>query len=488
MTCGDPMARRKLPSDDEGYHRDYDDFLARYPAYLGTSVLDALREREYRRLDERGHVYLDYTGGGLYAVSQIEEHMRLLLSGIFGNPHSSSPASAAATDLVESTREHILRYFRASADEYVVVFTQNATAAIKLVAESYPFGPETRLLLTADNHNSVNGIREYASARGAEVSYLPLTQGEERIDAGALSAALPLEGRRGGLFAFPAQSNFTGVQHDLAWIKRAQQEGWDVLLDAAAYAPTNGLDLGAWQPDFVSISFYKMFGYPTGIGCLIARKQALHKLVRPWYAGGTVAFASVQAFRGPRTAHYLLPGSTGFEDGTLNYLSIPAVDIGLRHIEQLGIDTIHARVRSLTGWLLEELCALRYRGGQRLVHVYGPVSTAGRGGTVLFNLLQPDGRVMEPSLVQRQADSVGISLRSGCHCNPGAREAAFGMQAADLEACFAGMADSDVGSFMNSVADKMDGALRASFGIASNFRDAWQLMLFLDRLQDRNSG
>ncbi len=482
------LAQGAWSSGDEGYRDDYGAFLERYPEYRETAHLDELRRREYGRLDACGQVYLDYTGGGLYAVSQIEEHMRLLGSGIFGNPHSSSPASAAATELVERAREHVLRYFRAPAGEYAVVFTQNATAAIKLVAESYPFGPQAPLLLTADNHNSINGMREYAAAQDAEVRYLPLTEGEERIDAAALMAALPRGGTAGGLFAFPAQSNFTGVQHDLAWIGSAQREGWDVLLDAAAYAPTNVLDLGAWQPDFVAISFYKIFGYPTGIGCLIARKEALRKLVRPWYAGGTVAFASVQAFHGPRTAHYLLPGPTGFEDGTLNYLGIPAVEIGLRHIEQVGIDAIHTRVRCLTGWLLTALCALRYRGGQPLAHVYGPVETAGRGGTVLFNLLDPAGWVVEPGLVQRQADRMGISLRSGCHCNPGAREAAFGMQPPDLTACFAGVTGEDLGAFMDAVADKMDGALRASFGIASNFRDAWQLVRFLDRLQDDYAG
>ncbi|MCP4693599.1 MAG: PAS domain S-box protein, partial [Desulfobacterales bacterium] len=45
-------------------------------------------------------------------------------------------------------------------------------------------------------------------------------------------------GRR-NLFAFPAQSNFSGVQHPLEWIEAARARGWDVLVDAAAFAPTN---------------------------------------------------------------------------------------------------------------------------------------------------------------------------------------------------------------------------------------------------------
>ena len=61
-----------------------------------------------------------------------------------------------------------------------------------------------------------------------------------------------------------------------------------MLLDAAAFVPTNRLDLSTLQPDFVPISFYKMFGYPTGVGALIARKRVLGKLHCPWFAGGTI--------------------------------------------------------------------------------------------------------------------------------------------------------------------------------------------------------
>ena len=133
-----------------------------------TAVLGALRRREYARLDARGHVYLDYTGAGLYAQSQLDEHLALLRVGVFGNPHSLNPTSAAMTELVEEARAAVLGFFHASQEEYVAIFTPNATGALRLVGEAYPFRPGDRFLLTFDNHNSVNGIREFARARGAE--------------------------------------------------------------------------------------------------------------------------------------------------------------------------------------------------------------------------------------------------------------------------------------------------------------------------------
>ncbi len=133
------------------------------------------------------------------------------------------------------------------------------------------------------------------------------------------------------LFAYPAQSNFSGAHHPLDWIEQAQAHGWHVLLDAAAHVPTNRLDLSRWHPDFVALSFYKMFGWPTGVGCLLARREALAKLERPWFSGGTIVAAFVQ-----RQYYQSAPGAPHFEDGTVNYLNLPAVEIGLDLLDRVG--------------------------------------------------------------------------------------------------------------------------------------------------------
>jgi molybdenum cofactor sulfurtransferase len=244
-----------------------------------NETLDELRRAEFGRLDASGHVYLDYTGGGLYAESQLREHFELLRRGVFGNPHSFNPTSAVSTELLERARARVHEFFRASPDEYVAIFTANATGALRLIGEAYPFRAGDRFLLTFDNHNSVNGIREFARARGAETTYVPSVLPDLRVDEQLLHRYLTdTRGEHHNLFAYPAQSNFSGVLHPLEWIRQAHDHGWDVLLDAAAYVPTNRLDLTRWHPDFVAMSFYKMFGWPTGIGCLLARRDALAKL------------------------------------------------------------------------------------------------------------------------------------------------------------------------------------------------------------------
>ena len=406
--------RPRLEAAEAAFRRDH-------PDYAATAVIDELRRTESARLDAGGHVYLDYTGGGLYADSQLREHMALLAGGVFGNPHSISPTSAASTRLVERARAAVLEYFSASPDEYVAIFTPNATGALRLVGEAYPFDAGDRFLLTFDNHNSVNGIREFARARGAQTTYVPTVAPELRVDEKLLPRYLTDTRRRSpNLFAYPAQSNFSGVQHPLEWIERAHAHGWDVLLDAAAYVPTNRLDLSRWHPDFVAISFYKMFGWPTGVGCLLARRDALAKLKRPWFSGGTIVAAFVQ-----RQYYQSAPGAAHFEDGTVNYLNLPAVEIGLRLLDRPGIDAIHARVRALGAGLLDVLGSLSHSDGSPAATTYGPRESKRRGATIAFNFLHPNGRVVDERYVDRVAARHRISLRTGCFCNPGAGEVAF---------------------------------------------------------------
>ncbi|HET6352005.1 MAG TPA: aminotransferase class V-fold PLP-dependent enzyme [Coriobacteriia bacterium] len=458
---------------------DFNAFVERYPAYAETSLLDRLRTTDFARLDRDGDVYLDYTGGGLYADSQIREHYRMLADGIFGNPHSHNPTSLAATALVEDAREAVLSYFNSDPAEYDVVFTANASGALKLVGEAYPFCPGARYLVSYDNHNSVNGIREFARRCDAEVTYIPVRNPDLRLDEDLVRRGLQLlEPGRRGLFAYPAQSNFSGVQHSLEWIAEAQELGWDVLLDSAAFVPTNRLNLSSVKPDFVPVSFYKMMGYPTGVGALIARHEALAKLERPWFAGGTITLASVGA-----SVHHLAAGHTGFEDGTVDYLGLPAVAIGLRYLSKIGIDTVHSRVESLASWLLAQMADLRHDNGAPLVRIFGPARMDRRGSTIAFYLLDPSGAVFDVYRIESLAGEQHISVRTGCFCNPGDGEVAHNISADEMEGCFddecVPVTLMDCQRLIQDATGKVPNTIRVSLGIGSNFADVWRFSEFM---------
>jgi molybdenum cofactor sulfurtransferase len=453
------------------------DFSASYPSYARTRALDEVRTREYPLLDAQRHVYLDYTAANVPPRSLIARHVDLLRGYVLGNPHSTNPASSLTMELVERTRRAVLAFFNASADDWVVIFTANATQALKLVGESYPFEPGGEYLLTFDNHNSVNGIREFARTKRSTTTYVPIVLPEMRVDDDELMRHLE-RARPGGanLFAYPAQSNFSGVQHPLDWIEIAHRKGWDVLLDAASFTPTNRLDLSRWQPDFVVQSFYKIFGYPTGVGCLLARKAALAKLRRPWFSGGTITVASVQGDK-----YYLAEGETAFEEGTPNYLALPAVEMGLEYIGAIGLDVIHERVSCLAGWLIDRLVALQHPNGSPLARIYGPRSVDRRGGTVTFNFYGADGRHIDHRVVEQRANAANISLRTGCFCNPGGGEIALGITGTELSSCFHQPEHEThltIDDFRLCIDGKSTGAVRVSVGLASNLADVDAFIAF----------
>jgi|SRR5579859_5439420 len=461
------------------------DFTRRYPEFDPDGALAKLRRVDYARLDEGGHIYLDYTGAGLHAVSQIDAHAELLRARVLGNPHSNSPASSASTDFVEYARRAVLQFFNAPADDYLCVFTANASAALRLIGESYWFTRGSTFALSADNHNSVNGIREFAKRKGAEVVYVPVTPPELRLDRAAMSDILQsAEPGACNLLAFPAQSNYSGVQHGLDLVDEAHAAGWDVLLDAAAFAPTNRLDVARVRPDFVTISFYKIMGFPTGVGCLLVRRDRLDVLARPWFAGGTVMAASVAG-----DGHYLRRDEAAFEDGTVDYLNLPAVTTGLRHIERIGLDVIHRRAGCLTGWLLDALEGLRHQGGRRLVRIHGPGDTAERGGTVSFSMYDRDGRRIDDLRVEQLASWAGISLRTGCFCNPGASEAAHRLGPEHLRTWFSRgepVSYLDLRDRIWIEHGRLPSAIRISVGLATNFADVYRFVCFLQRFADRS--
>jgi selenocysteine lyase/cysteine desulfurase len=269
-----------------------------------------------------------------------------------------------------------------------------------------------------------------------------------------------------GLLAFPAQSNFSGVRHPLALVTKAKSRGLDVLLDIAAFAPNHAFSLRQCPADFVALSFYKLFGYPTGVGALVARRDALSRLRRPWFAGGTVLYASVAA-----GSHRLRLRHEGFEDGTPNFLGIAALDAGFDLLAEVGMERLSEHVSSLSAMLIEQLLALRHSNGLPVVRLYGPPNMTDRGGIIAFNVCDREGKPVPYAFVESRARHAGVSLRGGCFCNPGASESAFGLDPVRIGTCFEELGASFTPERFAECSNIAVGAVRASIGLANNSDD-----------------
>jgi molybdenum cofactor sulfurtransferase len=443
-----------------------------------NTYFEALRKKEFSRLDKDKQVYLDFTGGNLYPQSLLDKHFDFLKNNTLGNPHSSNPSSLLATKMVESARAKVLSFF--NAEDYYCIFTSNASGALQIVGENYPFNDNSCFLLTSDNHNSVNGIREYCKERGGKYQYTTINYEDLQInEAELLEKVSEYNHFENKLFAYPAQSNVSGVKHDLKYIQLLQDKGWDVLLDAAAFVPTSKLDLQVVKPNFVCLSFYKMFGYPTGLGCLLVRKDSFSKLNKHWFAGGTVSFVAVNY-----DGYYLVNNHERFENGTLNYLDIPAIELGLNFIEKIGLTQINKRVMGLTEYLVNNLLALHHENGKPLVKVFGPHTLENHGSNIIVNFFDPNEQAYPFEYLQVLSNKENISIRSGCFCNPGIDEINSCMTTDELSSFFSSR-DHRSYKDMVSYLGKMRGAIRISIGIPTIEADLDILLNFSKALLNK---
>ena len=361
----------------------------------------------------------------------------------------------------------VLRFFGTDAEHYTVVFTSGATAALRLVGEAYRFRAGAQYVYLRNNHNSVVGVREYALARGANFSALSpddldaLAAAHARDGvlrgpfAAAAAAAAAASGASGGataadpmvsLLAVPAQDNFDGTKYGYArWVALADAASrasdtskWRVLLDAAALVGTSALNLTRAAPDYVALSFYKMVGWPTGLGALLVRNDAFLDLQPRYWGGGQVRVALAEQ-------HYRLPAPRDamlYEAGTLDFHGVAALAHALPRLAQLGMPRVQHHVRALTRRLHAALAALRHANGRPVCTLYGRGHTAApetvdgdaQGGVVALNVRRADGRFVAHADVLRAARARHISVRTGCMCNPGACFAAVGLAPADVAA------------------------------------------------------
>src|SRR6185369_4728642 len=135
----DLPAAQRGPAHGGGRQVGRGDQAARMLMHAGVDV-GTLRQREFSRLDANRMAYLDYAGAALYPSSIVKRDAQRLQQRVYGNPHSENAPSRASTSMLEDARAQTLRFFGADPREYDVVFTANASGAIRILAEAFPFG------------------------------------------------------------------------------------------------------------------------------------------------------------------------------------------------------------------------------------------------------------------------------------------------------------------------------------------------------------
>nr|KAG5707077.1 hypothetical protein BaRGS_011788 [Batillaria attramentaria] len=341
-----------------------------------------------------------------------------------------------------------------------------------------------------DNHTSVQGMRELAAQRCSAV--LCLTEEElmnghtaDTIVTGTVDQTSPTGNC---LLAYPGQSNFSGRKYPLTWIEASQNGGlgfqkklagrWFVVLDAASLVSTSPLDLSRFQPDFVTLSFYKIFGFPTGLGALLVRNTSSWVLERRYFGGGTVAASTARD-----SFCALRPNlSERFEDGTLPYLDIIALRHGFDTIQNLagGMDKASSHSFLIAQYFAENLGRLHHGNGTVLAEIYASRDFRDResqGAIVNFSLRRSNGDYIGFAEVDKLAQLHEIHLRTGCFCNIGACQLFLGISSDTIrDNLNAGHVCGDDKDLING---RPTGSVRISFGYMSSLSDAVRCLQFI---------
>uniref|UniRef100_A0A8B9N5W5 Molybdenum cofactor sulfurase n=1 Tax=Accipiter nisus TaxID=211598 RepID=A0A8B9N5W5_9AVES len=396
-----------------------------------------------------------------------------------------------ASILKTQPRSLILQHFHTTAEDYTIIFTSGCTAALKLVAEAFPWIPEgtkqpsSRFCYLTDSHTSVVGMRGItASMNVLSVPIKPkeiLLSEKNRLPAEEQNCTTP------HLFSYPAQSNFSGTKYPLSWIQDIKSGKlcpikipgkWFVLLDAASYVSSSPLDLGVHQADFIPISFYKIFGFPTGLGALLVNNRIAPLLRKTYFGGGTAAaYLAGEDFYLPRKSI-----AERFEDGTVSFLDIIALKHGFEVLEKLtgGMEKIKQHTFTLAHYTYTVLSTLKYANGAPVVRIYSDTDFSSpdvQGPIINFNVLDENGEVIGFSQVDKMASLYNIHVRTGCFCNTGACQMHLGISNEDIQRNL--QAGHVCGDDIDLVDGRPTGSVRISFGYMSSFEDAQSFLKFI---------
>ncbi|KAI2471018.1 PLP-dependent transferase [Annulohypoxylon bovei var. microspora] len=462
-----------------------------------NSDVEALRQKEYPHMNNG--VYLDHSGATIYAKSTVDSFCAKMVTNLYGNPHSENFPAKLSGDVVDQVREKTLNFLGANPEHFDLIFVANATAAIKLVADSFRDLSEKTsdrrfwYGYHKDSHTSIVGVRELAYGQ----SYcFRGDQDVERWLRSPESSFVNCYHPGGlGLFAYPGQSNMSGRRLPLSWPGILRQSEYlqntYTLLDAAALAMTYPMETifrdVDHAPDFTCLSLYKIFGFPD-IGALIVRKESGHILtLRKYFGGGTVSMVATfgenwHRSKGLQAPTYKL--HEGLEDGTLPFHSILALGEAIDVHKKLYGSM--SRISDHTSYLISRLCrgmaTMRHSNGRPVCRIYNEngdfENPAKQGSAIAFNILRANGHHVPYSDVERSANSAGIYIRSGGVCNPGGIFTALGYEPWMTERALS--AGHHCGSHGISIIHRLPtGIVRASLGAMSTKKDVDTFLDFL---------
>ncbi len=281
---------------------------------------------------------------------------------------SAHALAREVNERVEEARERVARFVNAKH----IIWTKNATEALNLVINGFPFRNK-KVVTTILEHHAV--LLPLLRRKDLEVKIIePTLEAWEGVIDSSVDLAVTF-----------AVNNTTGQKQNIKEIyKLCEDNGVKLCVDGAQAVPHLKTD---YPYHYLCFSAHKMCG-PTGIGALALSELDLEPLV---LGGGTVKEVAIDRYT-------LLPHEAKYEAGIQHYAGIFGFAAACKFLEQVGMEQIAEKERSLR--MLIDRALSEY-----ITYGKGEVATA------IFNL--PNAPCHEVALM---LDKKGIAVRSGYFC------------------------------------------------------------------------
>ena len=329
-----------------------------------------------------------------------------------GSPKRSPAALKETRKKASKAPASLIKEFINARSEKEIIFTQNTSHAINIVALGFKFQPGDVVLLTDKEHNS--NLLPWLRLQKKGLIKVEHIETDEDDSFNLDDFKQKLENHKVALVSMAYTSNLTGYTIPAGEIiKLAHAYGAKVLLDAAQTVSHQAIDVQKLDVDFLAFSIHKMCG-PRGVGILYGKQeflgQALHEeddsadAIAPCLlGGGTVGDTTYDTYS-------LLEPPERFEVGVQNYPGQIAAGTAVEYLQKIGMDRINDRMNLLNNYLTEQLLnGTETQAGSGYSARKMPVS---RGGILTFEVRRPNA----VGIAEELSDRSNIMIRDGVFC------------------------------------------------------------------------
>jgi len=374
-------------------------------------------------------VYLDSGATAQKPNSVIDAELNFYRTSNAAVHRGAHQLAEEATEGFENARSIVAEFIGASSDQ--IVFTKSATESINLVAYALTekVKPGVRIVVSEmEHHANLIPWQQLAKRTGAELAWFEVTP-EGRLDLSNIESVIT---SNTAIVAITHQSNVLGTINPIEPIvKRAQEVGAEVLIDACQSVPHMAVDVQKLGVDYLAFSGHKALG-PTGVGVLWGRNL---EALPPFLFGGSMIENVTM------TDATWAPAPKKFEAGVPNMAQAIGLGAAMQYLTNIGLNSIHEHELYLAKALLAGLADIKD------LKVFGPTDLIDRGGTISFTV---DG--IHPHDLGQFLDSKGVAVRTGHHCAwPLARK--FKIQATTRASLYLYNDLSDVDALLSGIHD-----------------------------------